>query len=68
MDNIKAYMSLGGDFYIGIIDILYGINDKAVIYDNITNKKRSVKIHYETEMPYIKTYGKRYRLNEFMRV
>ena len=51
--------------YIGIIDIIYGIND----YIKHTNSRRASVLRYNTKgKPYFISYGKRYYMDEFIRV
>lgn len=51
--------------YIGIIDIIYGIND----YIKHTNGRRVSVLRYTTKgESYFISYGRRYYMDEFIRV
>lgn len=51
--------------YIGIIEIIYGIND----YVKHTNGKKASILRYNSKgEAYFISYGRRYYMNEFVRV
>ncbi len=66
--TVAYHSDLGG---IEIKHIAYGIND--FIYLTVGTCTRHItchklKIHYERKIPYIRLYGNRYRLSNFLRV